>query len=130
MENYYDLDSNRIFTRGVKDFNTINSDTDIVFKPVVYKSVLENLYIINQYGMVINLASEAVVQSVLNKDGFPSVVLSGLYDNKFISDKFRIVDLVACSFIRNSEYYLERGYNAINKNGNVMDNYYTNIEYK
>lgn len=134
MDEYYDLNSNRVFIRGIKDFRAIKDKTDIdmVFKKLIYPSVLE-IYLINQYGMVINTVGDNVISSVL-VDGFPCISLSTKIERERKSpivsnERYRVIDLVACNFIRESECYLERGCIAINKNGILIDNHYSNIVY-
>ncbi len=133
MDEYYDLNSNRIFVRGIKDFKTIkDTDTDVIFKKLIYPFVLE-IYLINQYGIVINTVGDNTISPVL-VNGFPTVHLSTRIERNGKSpivsnERYRIIDLVACNFIRQSECYLERGYIAINKNGILMDTHYSNIVY-
>lgn len=134
MNDYYDLNSNRIFVRGFKDLKTIHStDDEVIFKYVNFSSVTKKIYLINQYGTVINSITNIIQQPIVD-NGFPCVALSSI---EYVNDKqcfsvirYRIVDLVAYSFIRNSDVYLERGCIALNKNGILTDNYYTNIEYQ
>lgn len=136
VDNYYDLDSNRIFINGIKDLIAVKDKSnteDMIFKKLVYPSVLEKLYLINQFGIVINTVENCSIIPVII-DGYPCINLSSKikYNGKysiFSRERYRIIDLVAYNFIRNSECYLERGYIAINKNGILTDNYYSNIEY-
>lgn len=127
---YYDIDSNRIF----KDLNTINQNTERnILKILRYPSVLEKLYLINQYGVVVNQVANTLLLPAMDEQGYPCYNLSSSIirnDKKvFANEKIRVVDLVAYNFIRNSESYLERGYIASNKNKILTDNYYTNIVY-
>lgn len=127
---YYDIDSNRIF----KGLNTINKNTEKnILKHLRYPSVLEKLYLINQYGIVVNQVAETLLLPTMDEQGYPCYILSSsiVYNGKnvFCNEKIRVVDLVAYNFIRDSESYLERGYIAFNKNKILTDNYYTNIVY-
>lgn len=127
---YYDINSNRVY----KNLKTINQNTDKnILKLLRYGSVLEGLYLINQYGVVINCVAETLILPVMDEYGYPCYILSSSFirnDKKvFANEKIRIVDLVACNFIKNSESYLERGCIASNKNKILTDNYYANIEY-
>lgn len=130
---YYDLDNNRIFVKGFKDLIDINGET-MVIKKLNYKFVTPSIYYITQWGTVISTVTQAMISPSIDSEGFPYVRLSVTFDSGFdivhTLDDFRIVDLVACNFIRNSESYLERGCIAINKNGIKTYNHYKNIEYK
>lgn len=135
VDNYYDLDSNRIFVRGIKDFKAIkdkSSTEEMIFKKLVYPCVLEKIYLINQFGIVINTIENCSIIPIMI-DGFPCVNLSSKIEYNgnsiFSRERYRLVDLVAYNFIRNSDCYLERGYIAINKNRILTDNHYSNIEY-
>lgn len=135
MEEYYDLNSNRIFIGGFKDLRTIQStEGELIFKQVSYPTVTKKIYLINQYGIVINSVAKTIQQPILDDNGFPCVGLSSFEEVNgkqcFSVSRYRIVDLVAYSFIRNSDVYLERGYIAFNKNRILTDNYYSNIEYQ
>ena len=83
-------------------------------------------------GIIINPTSDIIVEPVFT-DGFPWVALSAeRFDHEkrvFYRCRFKIVDLVAYNFIRNSERYLERGFIAVNKNGLTEDNHYMNVMY-
>lgn len=126
---YYNLDSDRVFL-GMKGLKSINKDTERIIKKLKYPSVLDQLYLIDQYGILINRVANTIITPTIDEHGFPCMVLSSKDGDEFVREKFRIVDLVAYNFISNSDSYLERGYHASNKNGILTDNYYTNIVYK
>lgn len=126
---YYNLNRDRIFR--FKDLNSIEEGTEeIINKKLRFPTVPKELYLINQYGMVINRVANVLLKPTIDEHGYPCVVLTSKDGDAFTHEKFRIVDLVAYNFIEESESYLERGYHASNKNGNLIDNYYTNIVYE
>lgn len=132
MDDYYDLSSNRVFT-NVRGLRAIQDKSDYIFKFLKYESVIKNMYLIGQDGIVLNTISNSIEIPIM-VDGFPYVVLTmerPMNSNRvFCRERFKIVDLVAYNFIRDSDSYLERGYIAINKNGFTQDNHYTNIMYQ
>lgn len=131
-ESYYDLNSNQVFVRGFKDLVTINGEP-FVIKKLIHPQVTPSIYYITQSGLVISNVAEAIIIPDIDPKGFPYVSLSSMIDVNgkviYAMEQYRIVDLVACNFIRNSDCYLERGCTAINKDGIKTNNHYNNIEY-
>lgn len=131
MNEYYDINTNRIFLGGKNLKCVQDKSTEYVVKKLIYPSVLP-MYFIGQSGIIINPTSDIIVKPVFT-DGFPWVTLSAeRFDHEkrvFYRCRFKIVDLVAYNFIRNSERYLERGFIAVNKNGLTEDNHYMNVMY-
>lgn len=132
-DSYYDLDSRRVFVRGFRDSRTIKGGREQFRKWIDFPTVINELYLINQYGVVTNSISGSYLKQTLDEKGEPCVNLSSIEmrgtKKCFIMKRYRVVDLVACAFIRDSKVYLERGCIASHKNGKKTDNYYTNIEY-
>ena len=63
------------------------------------------------------------------RNGLPYVNLSSVRERGVALEPFYIRDLMACSYIANASSYLERGYHAVNVDGDPLNCVYTNIVY-
>lgn len=124
QEQYIDLETDRVY------FRLPNCKNDKIFKILKYPSVVKDLYLISEDGIVINRVSNTIVErnNITCSSPFPSVNLSCIVDGEYSIERFRICDLMASTFIRNSELYLERGC-KVNCIGNEYDTHYTNFIY-
>ena len=120
---YYDLMQNRITVRGFS-----NSDSMEEAKSLSYPGILPNLYCITRNGQVYSTINDAYISWAF-KNNFPYVNLSCVKNNKWRLEPFYIKDLVACNYITKANSYLERGYHAINIDGNPKNCKYNNILY-
>lgn len=103
-EQYIDLETDRVY------FTLPMDKTDKVYKKIKYPMVIQNLYLISEDGIVINRVSGTIVERNHTISAYPSVNLSCIVDGRHSIERFMIADLMASTFIRNSEWYLERGY--------------------
>ena len=86
------------------------------------------MYKISEFGKIYSIANDSYISWSI-RDSLPYVNLPCLKNDKYTLESFYIKDLVACSFLEDSESYLERGYRAINIDGNTMNCNYHNIVY-
>ena len=122
-DDYYDLTQNRITIRGYRKIDSIEDA-----KTLSYPSILPNLYCITKTGQVYSTINDIYIAWAF-KNNIPFVNLSCVIDGKWRLEPFYIKDLMACSYIANANSYLERGYHAVNIDGDPMNCVYTNILY-
>ena len=117
---YYDLVHNRVQIKYSDDAEDA--------KMITYPSVLQNIYCITKDGRVYSMINENYLSWGF-RNGLPYVNLSSVRERGVALEPFYIRDLMACSYIANASSYLERGYHAVNIDGNPMNCVYTNILY-
>ena len=121
--NYYDILHNRVQLRSF-----VHSDNAEEAKIIDYPGVLKNVYCITEDGRVYSIVSENYIEWVI-RNGLPCVNLSSVRERGVSLEPFYIRDLMAYSYIANASSYLERGYHAVNIDGDPMNCVYTNIVY-
>ena len=119
-DDYYDLVHNRVQIKYSDDAEDA--------KMITYPSVLQNIYCITKDGRVYSMINENYLSWGF-RNGLPYVNLSSVRERGVALEPFYIRDLMACSYIANASSYLERGYHAVNIDGNPMNCVYTNILY-
>ena len=119
-DDYYDLVHNRVQIKYSDDAEDA--------KMITYPSVLQNIYCITKDGRVYSMINENYLSWGF-RNGLPYVNLSSVRERGVALEPFYIRDLMACSYIANASSYLERGYHAVNIDGNPMNCVYTNIVY-
>lgn len=117
---YYDLVHNRVQIKY--------SDNAEDAKMITYPSVLQNIYCITKDGRVYSMINENYLSWGF-RNGLPYVNLSSVRERGVALEPFYIRDLMACSYIANANSYLERGYHAVNVDGDPLNCVYTNIVY-
>lgn len=117
---YYDLVHNRVQIKY--------SDNAEDAKMITYPSVLQNIYCITKDGRVYSMINENYLSWGF-RNGLPYVNLSSVRERGVALEPFYIRDLMACSYIANASSYLERGYHAVNVDGDPLNCVYTNIVY-
>ena len=117
---YYDLVHNRVQIK--------HSDDAEDAKMITYPSVLQNIYCITKDGRVYSMINENYLSWGF-RNGLPYVNLSSVRERGVALEPFYIRDLMACSYIANASSYLERGYHAVNVDGDPLNCVYTNIVY-
>lgn len=117
---YYDLVHNRVQIKY--------SDNAEDAKMITYPSVLQNIYCITKDGRVYSIINENYLSWGF-RNGLPYVNLSSVRERGVALEPFYIRDLMACSYIANASSYLERGYHAVNVDGDPLNCVYTNIVY-
>lgn len=122
-DGYYDLLHNRVQVRGF-----VHSDNAEEAKMINYPGVLQNIYCITRDGRVYSIINENYLEWGI-RAGLPYVNLSSVRERGVSLEPFYIRDLMAYSYIANASSYLERGYHAVNIDGNPMNCVYTNILY-
>lgn len=120
---YYDLVHNRVQVRGFG-----HSDSAEDAKMINYPGVVPNIYCITRDGRIYSIINEDYLSWGF-RNGLPYVNLSCVRERGVALEPFYIRDLVACSYIANASDYLERGYHAVNVDGNPLNCTYTNIVY-
>lgn len=123
QDGYYDLEHNRVQIRSLK----CPDDTEDA-KMITYPSVLQNIYCITKDGRVYSMINENYLSWGF-RNGLPYVNLSSVRERGVALEPFYIRDLMACSYIANASSYLERGYHAVNVDGDPLNCVYTNIVY-
>lgn len=122
-DNYYDILNGRMVIKGLDHTGNLEE-----VKIINYPGVLRNAYCITQDGKVYSLINENYISWGI-RNGLPYVNLSCVRGRLVSLEPFYIRDLVACSYIANAMSYLERGYHAVNIDGDLMNCRYTNIVY-
>ena len=117
---YYDLVHNRVQIKYSDDAEDA--------KMITYPSVLQNIYCITKDGRVYSMINENYLSWGF-RNGLPYVNLSSVRERGVALEPFYIRDLMACSYIVNASSYLERGYHAVNVDGDPLNCVYTNIVY-
>ena len=117
---YYDLVHNRVQIKYSDDAEDA--------KMITYPSVLQNIYCITKDGRVYSMINENYLSWGF-RNGLPYVNLSSVRERGVALGPFYIRDLMACSYIANASSYLERGYHAVNVDGDPLNCVYTNIVY-
>lgn len=117
---YYDLVHNRVQIKCSDDAEDA--------KMITYPSVLQNIYCITKDGRVYSMINENYLSWGF-RNGLPYVNLSSVRERGVALEPFYIRDLMACSYIANASSYLERGYHAVNVDGDPLNCVYTNIVY-
>ena len=117
---YYDLMHNRVQIKYSDDAEDA--------KMITYPSVLQNIYCITKDGRVYSMINENYLSWGF-RNGLPYVNLSSVRERGVALEPFYIRDLMACSYIANASSYLERGYHAVNVDGDPVNCVYTNIVY-
>ena len=117
---YYDLVHNRVQIKYSDDAEDA--------KMITYPSVLQNIYCITKDGRVYSMINENYLSWGF-RNGLPYVNLSSVRERGVALEPFCIRDLMACSYIANASSYLERGYHAVNVDGDPLNCVYTNIVY-
>lgn len=117
---YYDLMHNRVQIKYSDDAEDA--------KMITYPSVLQNIYCITKDGRVYSMINENYLSWGF-RNGLPYVNLSSVRERGVALEPFYIRDLMACSYIANASSYLERGYHAVNVDGDPLNCVYTNIVY-
>ncbi len=117
---YYDLVHNRVQIKYSDDAEDA--------KMITYPSVLQNIYCITKDGRVYSMINENYLSWGF-RNGLPYVNLSSVRERGVALEPFYIRDLMACSYIANASSYLERGYHAVNVDGDPLNCVYTNIVY-
>lgn len=117
---YYDLVHNRVQIKYSDDAEDA--------KMITYPSVLQNIYCITEDGRVYSMINENYLSWGF-RNGLPYVNLSSVRERGVALEPFYIRDLMACSYIANASSYLERGYHAVNVDGDPLNCVYTNIVY-
>ena len=117
---YYDLVHNRVQIKYSDDAEDA--------KMIIYPSVLQNIYCITKDGRVYSMINENYLSWGF-RNGLPYVNLSSVRERGVALEPFYIRDLMACSYIANASSYLERGYHAVNVDGDPLNCVYTNIVY-
>ena len=97
-------------------------------KMITYPSVLQNIYCITKDGRVYSMINENYLSWGF-RNGLPYVNLSSVRERGVALEPFYIRDLMAYSYIANASSYLERGYHAVNVDGDPLNCVYTNIVY-
>lgn len=120
QDEYYDLVHNRVQIKY--------SDNAEDAKMITYPSVLQNIYCITKDGRVYSMINENYLSWGF-RNGLPYVNLSSVRERGVALEPFYIRDLMACSYIANASSYLERGYHAVNVDGDPLNCVYTNIVY-
>lgn len=120
---YYDLINNKVQIKGF-----IHSSNSEEAKIINYPSVLQNIYCITKDGKVYSIINENYIDWG-SKSGLPYVNLSSVRERGVSLEPFYIRDLMAYSYIVNASSYLERGYHAVNIDGDPMNCSYSNIIY-
>lgn len=120
---YYDLMHNRVWIRGF-----LHSDNAEDAKIINYPGILQNIYCITKDGRVYSIINENYIERGI-RSGLPYVNLSCVRERGVSLEPFYIRDLMACSYIANASSYLERGYHAVNIDGDPMNCAYSNIVY-
>lgn len=95
-------------------------------KPVIYKNVKPNLYLIDEYGNIYSNYKHGYMIPNQDKNGYLKIKLSGgSKDNKCY---VRIATLVAYHFLGSPPSYLKDP--TVNHiDGNKLNNYYKNLEW-
>ena len=119
-DDYYDLVHNRVQIKYSDDAEDA--------KMITYPSVLQNIYCITKDGRVYSMINENYLSWGF-RNGLPYVNLSSVRERGVALEPFYIRDLMACSYIANASSYLERGYHAVNVDGDTLNCVYTNIVY-
>lgn len=119
-DDYYDLVHNRVQIKYSDDAEDA--------KMITYPSVLQNIYCITKDGRVYSMINENYLSWGF-RNGLPYVNLSSVRERGVALEPFYIRDLMACSYIANASSYLERGYHAVNVDGDPLNCVYTNIVY-
>ena len=117
---YYDLVHNRVQIKYSDDAEDA--------KMITYPSILQNIYCITKDGRVYSTFNENYLSWGF-RNGLPYVNLSSVRERGVALEPFYIRDLMACSYIANASSYLERGYHAVNVDGDPLNCVYTNIVY-
>ena len=117
---YYDLVHNRVQIKYSDDAEDA--------KMITYPSILQNIYCITKDGRVYSMINENYLSWGF-RNGLPYVNLSSVRERGVALEPFYIRDLMACSYIANASSYLERGYHAVNVDGDPLNCVYTNIVY-
>ena len=117
---YYDLVHNRVQIKYSDDAEDA--------KMITYPSVLQNIYCITKDGRVYSMINENYLSWGF-RNGLPYINLSSVRERGVALEPFYIRDLMACSYIANASSYLERGYHAVNVDGDPLNCVYTNIVY-
>lgn len=120
QDGYYDLVHNRVQIKY--------SDNAEDAKMITYPSVLQNIYCITKDGRVYSMINDNYLSWGF-RNGLPYVNLSSVRERGVALEPFYIRDLMACSYIANASSYLERGYHAVNVDGDPLNCVYTNIVY-
>lgn len=122
-EEYYDLLTNKTFIRGYENFNVIDA------KHLINPDVFPSIYIITQNGQIYCVADDLYLRWEY-EGKYPYVNLlckRKEKDKSFTKKRFLIKDLMAYSYIKNPDSYLERGCKVVNIDGNPNNCKYDNI---
>lgn len=95
-------------------------------KPLVYKNVKPNLYLIDEYGNIYSNYKKGFMSPTKDKDGYLKIKLSN--GSKNDQTHVRIATLVAYNYIGEPDSYLtDPTVNHID--GNILNNHYSNLEW-
>lgn len=122
-DEYYDLLHDRVRVRGFT-----HSDNAEDAKIINYPGVLQNIYCITTDGRVYSIVNETYLSWGI-RNGLPYVNLSSVRGRLVSLESFYIRDLMAYSYIVNATDYVERGYHAVNVDGDPMNCNFRNIRY-
>lgn len=122
-DGYYDLLHNRVRVKGFT-----HSDNAEDAKMIKYPGVFKDIYCITIDGRVYSIINEKYLSWGI-RNGLPYVNLSSVRERGVSLEPFYIRDLMAYSYIAEANSYLERGYHAVNIDGDPMNCIYTNIRY-
>lgn len=123
-DSYYDLTHNRITVRGFSD-----SDMEET-KMLIYPGILHNIYSISKTGKIYSIINDSYISwSFQGKDPIVNLIYQNPLSRTLSLERFYIKDLVAYNYIANANDYLERGYRAVNIDGDPMNCNYSNIIY-
>ena len=118
-KDYYDIYKNKTFTRGHDNTKEVES------KHLIHPNIFESVYTVSKDGYIYSIMEDSYIKwDYIDK--YPSVILL-TKEKGFIKKRFYVKDLVACSYIANANDYLERGYKAVNIDGNPNNCNYHNI---
>lgn len=120
-ENYYDLQRDRIFVRGFK-----YSDSVVGAKFITYPGVLQNIYCISEKGKIYSAMDDTYMEWGI-RCNLPFVNLISSRKEGITLEPYFIKDLMAYSYIAGADSYLERGFRAVNIDGDPMNCDYSNI---
>lgn len=121
-EDYYDIQSNRMYIRGQE------SNQKVCVKMMRFPNTLDNLFTISEKGLIYSIMNDEYVRWGY-RNGKPFINIPIRDKDKYVLSSINVIDLIAYNFIRDSDSYIERGYIPVTLNRNNTDLYYSNIVY-
>ena len=117
-----------MYSKYKRDNISVSKDKKEIGIVINYPDILPNMYYISESGKVYSLANDSYILWYI-KNGIPYVNLKIKHGNGYTLEPCKIIDLVACSYLKDSINLLNKGYHAAVIDGDQMNCHYKNLVY-